>query len=348
MTTTSAEVYRLPASTFQHWRHSFEEDSGGVEVFRPDGVTLPPAFGRDGFEMRADGTFIQDDIGPADGIVRVPGRWTLLGPARVAAFFDGARPDYSFEVLDVDDSVLRRRLDPLPPHPDRYCGASGMGETHLASFGGLPPATSFRVLDFDHASIITLRSFPPQFVLRVSGTKPYANMGVELVPLVYVQQPEYWGIEVVGSLRGIGLPSQAPYSVSLPLTGTIGTQGIEVIGASRRERFDLDPTVPAVAGVCRDWTAFLDLQPPGPSTLRVTGTCEFPTAGFSAELRRREPQGFNPRDLLLEKIVQKPDGPAATVITAIDLRYEEKANAGDFDTVTILPEGPTIPVQEVH
>ena len=80
----------------------------------------------------------------------------------------------------------------------------------------------------------------------------------------------------------------------------------------------------------------------------MTGTCEFPSAGFSAKLRRREPQGFGPRNLLLEKIVQGPDGPAATVITTIDLRYEEEANAGDFDTVTILPDGPTIPVHEVH
>lgn len=100
----------------------------GVEVFRPDGMSLPPAFGRDGFEMRADGTFIQQDIGPADGIVQVPGRWTSLGPARVAAFFDGTRPDYSFEVLEVDDSVLRRRRDPQPPHADRYRSASGMDE----------------------------------------------------------------------------------------------------------------------------------------------------------------------------------------------------------------------------
>jgi hypothetical protein len=83
MTTTSAKVPRLPESIFQHCTHSFEEDSGGVEVFRPDGVSLPPAFGRDGFEMRADGTFIQQGIGPADGIVQVPGRWTSLGPAEI-------------------------------------------------------------------------------------------------------------------------------------------------------------------------------------------------------------------------------------------------------------------------
>jgi hypothetical protein len=92
-------------------------------------VSLPPAFGRDGCEMRADGIFIQQDIGPADGIVQVPGRWTSLGPARVTAFFDGARPDYSFEVLEVDDSVLRRRRDQQPPRVDRYRSASGMDET---------------------------------------------------------------------------------------------------------------------------------------------------------------------------------------------------------------------------
>lgn len=93
----------------------------------------------------------------------------------------------------------------------------------------------------EDAAVLTLRSFPPQHVLRVNGTKPYTNMKVELVPLVYVKQPEYWGIEVVGSLRGIGLPALAPYSVSLPLAGLIGTHGIEVIGATRTERFDIQP-----------------------------------------------------------------------------------------------------------
>jgi hypothetical protein len=42
---------------------------------------------------------------------------------------------------------------------------------------------------------------PPPFVLRVSGTKPLANMQVQLVPLVFIRQPEYWGIDVVGSLH---------------------------------------------------------------------------------------------------------------------------------------------------
>ena len=35
--------------------------------------------------------------------------------------------------------------------------------------------------------------------------------------LVYIRQPEYWEIEVVGSLRGTGLAGPAPYAESLEL-----------------------------------------------------------------------------------------------------------------------------------
>lgn len=55
-----------------------------------------------------------------------------------------------------------------------------------------------------------------------------------LVPLVYLKRPDYWGIEVVGSLPGFSIPTTAPYSVSLPLDGILGTKGIEVIGANKR------------------------------------------------------------------------------------------------------------------
>ncbi|GGO66928.1 hypothetical protein [Nonomuraea cavernae] len=64
-------------------------------------------------------------------------------------------------------------------------------------------------------------------------------MKVRLSPLVYVQRPEYWGIEVIGMLPGIGLPALAPYTESLPLDSVLGTKGIEVIGAATRETFDV-------------------------------------------------------------------------------------------------------------
>jgi hypothetical protein len=109
-----------------------------------------------------------------------------------------------------------------------------------ARLNELPAPASSRLIDFDRVEVLTLESFPPQFVLVVSGTKPFLNMEVSLVPLIFVRQPDYWGIEVVGRLPGgIGLPVLAPYRVSLALAGNIGTKGIEVIGASRTHRVDV-------------------------------------------------------------------------------------------------------------
>jgi hypothetical protein len=106
------------------------------------------------------------------------------------------------------------------------------------NFAELPASQSVRLIDFEEARVVP-GIVPGTFILVVSGTKPYLNMNVELSPLVYVKQPEYWGIEVVGTLRGIGLPATAPYSESLPLDGVLGTKGIEVIGATARKTFDV-------------------------------------------------------------------------------------------------------------
>lgn len=217
----------------------------------------------------------------------------------------------------------------------------------MEAYAGLPYSEAVRRIDFERAEILTLESFPPQFVLTVAGTKPYANMEVELVPLVFVRQPEYWGIEVVGRLRGgIGLPALAPYTVSIPLTGITGTEGVEMLGATRSERLGVPPAA-TPAGNCRNWSAWHDHQPPGPATLRVTGECEFPSAGWSVELRRREPQGANPKDLLLERVVREPSGPVAQALTTLQARYEEETDF-EYDTVMILPDGASVLVEEAH
>jgi hypothetical protein len=106
-----------------------------------------------------------------------------------------------------------------------------VNEEQVRAYQDLPKAESQRLIDFEQTAILTLESFLPQFLLRVTGTKPFVNMAVELVPLVFVQQPEYWGIEVVGRLPGgIGLPALAPYDVYIPLSGITGTRGVDVIG----------------------------------------------------------------------------------------------------------------------
>ncbi|MFC4119120.1 hypothetical protein [Nonomuraea zeae] len=106
------------------------------------------------------------------------------------------------------------------------------------NFAELPQSASVRLIDFEEARVVP-GIVPNSFILIVSGTQPYLNMKVSLSPLVYIKQPEYWGIEVVGSLPGIGLPATAPYTVSLPLDGILGTKGIEVIGANNRKTFDV-------------------------------------------------------------------------------------------------------------
>ena len=171
-------------------------------------------------------------------------------------------------------------------------------------------------------------------------------MEVDLIPLVYVRQPEYWEIEVTGTLRGICLPHPAPYDVSLPVTATLGSRGIEVVGATTRQRIDvLDK--PTAQGRCENWTAWIDRQPPGPPTLHVHGECEFRTGGFTVTLHRHEPQGINPRDLLLDKVVEPPTGPVTDALTRVEVTYTEETDAG-FDTVTILPDGVTVPVAETQ
>ena len=66
------------------------------------------------------------------------------------------------------------------------------------------------------------------------------NMEVDLVPVVYIQQPEFWGIEVVGCLPdGIGVPTTAPYIVRINLSGVTGTKGVEVMGATRSEKIEV-------------------------------------------------------------------------------------------------------------
>jgi hypothetical protein len=77
---------------------------------------------------------------------------------------------------------------------------------------------------------------PKTYFLIVSGTKPNLNMDVRLRPLIYIQQPEYWGIEVIGTPSGLGIPVTAPYHVFKSLTGIIGKRGIEVIGANKTKK----------------------------------------------------------------------------------------------------------------
>ena len=95
------------------------------------------------------------------------------------------------------------------------------------------------LVDFERAEVITPMIYPPRPRLVVSGVTAFP-VRVTLVPLVYVSRPPYWGIQVVGSSPAT--PHASPtitnvaYNVELDLEGLLGSEGVEVIGATRTER----------------------------------------------------------------------------------------------------------------
>jgi hypothetical protein len=108
------------------------------------------------------------------------------------------------------------------------------------------------------------------------------------------------------------------------------------------EASDADTSAEAVEplpGKCKDWrSAYIK------GTLMVRGWCTFPSSGWSMELRHAEPQGTNPKDLLLERVVALQEGIQADVIRVIEVEYDETTEV-EYDTVTILPDGATIGVE---
>jgi hypothetical protein len=79
--------------------------------------------------------------------------------------------------------------------------------------------------------------------------------------------------------------------------------------------------------------------------VHVTGSCAFPSAGSAVELWRHEPQGSNPTDLLLQKVIHVPREVSASVLTTVPVHYREDT-AMPYETVTIVPDGVSLTVIE--
>jgi len=205
-----------------------------------------------------------------------------------------------------------------------------VSEEQLRVHQDLPKADSQRLIDFERAQILTLESFPPQFVLRVTGTKPFLNMEVQLVPLMFVQQPEFWGIEVVGRLPGgIGLPALAPYDVSIPLSGIIGTKGIEVIGASRSKRIRVPSTEPVTEPPGSPEANHFQLR--GSEGVRITYGILRARGEFLDYKDRRRDLSFSGREGEIDSF----ESTIGRMLTVVLNREEANADA-DLITLTLL------------
>ena len=102
----------------------------------------------------------------------------------------------------------------------------------------LPTAESVKRIAFDEAEVVG--GFAGGHFLIVRGEAPCVNMQVGLSPLIYIDCPEYWGIEVIGSLPGgFCLTAMKPFALTIPLAGITGSQGVEVLGADKSEKFEV-------------------------------------------------------------------------------------------------------------
>jgi len=104
-----ADKDELPAGLFKAWRHSREEDTKGVRVYRPADYPFPPARGvREGLEFKKDGAFVRTVTGPDDKARQFPGTWKAESKNTVAVEFkDKEMKPYKITILSCDGKVLK-------------------------------------------------------------------------------------------------------------------------------------------------------------------------------------------------------------------------------------------------
>ena len=89
-------------------------------------------------------------------------------------------------------------------------------------------------------------------------------------------------------------------------------------------------------GTNNDWEAILNVMPPDPPRLTVTGTADCTTTGYkNVHLEPVEPPGFNPAILLLELKWEAPTGIVGEMITPHSLKYE-RPNSARYKEVDIV------------
>lgn len=99
----------LPKEIFKHWTHSHEEDTAEFSVFRPADYKFPPARGRNGFEIKEDGKFIEYGPGPDDRGVELHGYWEPEGKTKIIGYVeeDGKTRQRVINIITCSDDILK-------------------------------------------------------------------------------------------------------------------------------------------------------------------------------------------------------------------------------------------------
>ena len=90
----------------KRWLHSHEEDSDTEMVFRPASFKFPPSRGRAGFDLKANQSFIDIGIAPADGPLESSGTWKLQDNQLQLFKPLSATPARTLQIVAVDKNRL--------------------------------------------------------------------------------------------------------------------------------------------------------------------------------------------------------------------------------------------------
>lgn len=96
-----------------------------------------------------------------------------------------------------------------------------------------------------------------------------------------------------------------------------------------------------------DWTAWVNAMPPGPRSLHVQGTVTVPTPGYLVRLVKAAPQGFNPRNLILDLTLTSRPGIWPQVVTRKSVSFRIDRYANQYDSILVrFPDGSglTLPI----
>ncbi|HUQ05665.1 MAG TPA: hypothetical protein VM261_24345 [Kofleriaceae bacterium] len=111
------------------------------------------------------------------------------------------------------------------------------------------------------------------------------------------------------------------------------------------------PTPGAISVKTSDVHAWINRMPPGPASFIVTGTVELPSPGYDVKLVAATPQGFNPKELILDLVVTPRKGVFPQVVTSVTVRFEKASYAGNYTGVLVREpdgDGTQVSVEEVH
>ncbi|APR76170.1 Hypothetical protein A7982_01517 [Minicystis rosea] len=95
-----------------------------------------------------------------------------------------------------------------------------------------------------------------------------------------------------------------------------------------------------------DWYAWMNLMPPGPRSLHVTGVVTVGNPGYEVKLTEAVPQGMNPKDLILDLVLTRKPGIWPQVVTQMPVSFVKPSPSVDYDSVLVrLADGSGIPIR---